>query len=113
MNAGFEVHDCSPRLGGISFREDLKTRFPELVGDPEIARRLIEGERRALLELRPDLLVYGFWPMGAIAGRHPLLPKGFFGRRRSRDVCDVFLSSTLRVPLSSTYRKGIPRAIFE
>ena len=74
VNAGFEVHDCSPRLGGISFREDLKTRFPELVGDPEIARRLIEGERRALSELRPDLLVYGFWPMGAIAGRMLEIP---------------------------------------
>ena len=69
LDAGFEVYDCSRRLGGVSFRDDLKTRFPELVGDPSIARQLIEGERGALLELRPDLVIYGFWPMGAIARR--------------------------------------------
>jgi hypothetical protein len=47
--------------------EQLKTQFPELVGDPNIAREVIEGERSALSELQPDLLIYGFWPMGSIA----------------------------------------------
>lgn len=36
---------------------------------PEIARKLIEEETKALSELRPDLVIHGFWPMGAIARR--------------------------------------------
>jgi hypothetical protein len=74
VDAGFEVYDCSPKLGGVGFMEQLKTRFPELVGDPNIAREVIEGERSALSELRPDLLIYGFWPMGAIARQMLRIP---------------------------------------
>jgi hypothetical protein len=74
VDAGFEVYDCSPQLGGVGFMEQLKTRFPELVGDPNIAREVIEGERRTLSELRPYLLIYGFWPMGSIARQMLRIP---------------------------------------
>jgi UDP:flavonoid glycosyltransferase YjiC (YdhE family) len=67
VDAGFEVYDCPPKLGGVGFRDQLKTQFPELVGNPDIAREVIEGERRALSEIQPDLVIYGFWPMGSIA----------------------------------------------
>lgn len=74
VGAGFEIYDCSPTLGGVGFMEQLKTQFPELVGDPDIAHQLIEGERSALSELRPDLLIYGFWPMGSIVRQMLRIP---------------------------------------
>jgi UDP:flavonoid glycosyltransferase YjiC (YdhE family) len=69
VDAGFEVYDCSSELGGVGFRDQLRTQFPELVGDSNIARELIEGERRALSEIQPDLVIYGFWPMDSIASQ--------------------------------------------
>ncbi|MBE3560136.1 MAG: glycosyl transferase [Ktedonobacteraceae bacterium] len=73
-DAGFTIYDCSPRFHGRNFREDLKTQFPELAGDVSIARDVILGERAALQELKPDLVIYGFWPFTNIARRMQGIP---------------------------------------
>ncbi|NTU84887.1 MAG: glycosyltransferase family 1 protein [Chloroflexales bacterium] len=67
--AGFAVHECQPRLGGVSTLDDLKARAPEFVGEVGLARELLVGIRQALAQLQPDLVIYGFWPFAGIARR--------------------------------------------
>lgn len=75
---GFSLAECEPTFAGISFREDLRTQYPNLVGTPELARDLIVGERAALARLRPDLVLHGFWPPASIASRMLGIPTGCF-----------------------------------
>jgi UDP:flavonoid glycosyltransferase YjiC (YdhE family) len=102
--------------------EQLKTRFPELVGDPNIAREVIEGERSALSELRPDLVIYGFWPMGSIARQMLRIPGVCFlplplhpdmlSSSLLKDVPDDLKSLThLPPPLRGFIVRHIPKAV--
>jgi UDP:flavonoid glycosyltransferase YjiC (YdhE family) len=74
LDAGFKIYQCQPILAGTSVQEDLRTHYPEMVGDVTLAGELIRGQRAALSELQPDLVIYGFWPMAALARRMLGLP---------------------------------------
>nr|WP_063791944.1 nucleotide disphospho-sugar-binding domain-containing protein [Nonomuraea pusilla] len=67
--AGFGITHCAPRLEGRSIAHDLQWDPPEIVGSAALARELVEGERKALEALRPDVVLHGFWPFGNIAAR--------------------------------------------
>lgn len=99
--AGFLSQECYPRIAGVSFREDLGSQEPEFMGDPRIADEMITGEREALSELRPDLVLHGFWPPASIASRMLGIPT----------VC--FLSVPLHPDtiMSGTFLRDIPDSI--
>jgi UDP:flavonoid glycosyltransferase YjiC (YdhE family) len=120
-DAGFAIHDSQPRFAGISFREDLRSHEPEFIGSPELARDLIRGEITALSELKPDLVLHGFWPPASIACQMlaipsicflslPMHPDTLLDRHFLRDIPDpvrplTYLPRWLRRVLV----KGIPR----
>lgn len=57
---GFEIYHAQPKLGGIQYLDDFKTRFGELIGETGLAKEILQGEIDAYRELEPDLLIYGF-----------------------------------------------------
>lgn len=69
--AGFEIYHAEPRMSGIGFHQDLKPRPEkgEFIGDEKIAYELLEGEIKAYGEIKPDLVLYGFWPIAGVARR--------------------------------------------
>lgn len=69
LDEGFSIHRAEPPLGGVQYLDDFHTRFGELIGSTELAEELLLGEMDAYRKLRPDVLVYGFWPIGSIARR--------------------------------------------
>lgn len=69
LREGFALHRAAPELGGVQYLDDFRTRFGELIGDEELAVEILRGELAAYRELSPDLLIYGFWPIGSIARR--------------------------------------------
>lgn len=66
---GFEIYHAQPKLGGIQYLDDFKTRFGELIGETGLAKKILQGEIDAYRVLEPDLLIYGFWPVASIARR--------------------------------------------
>ncbi len=72
--AGFPIVPCEPRVVGRSIAEDLRWQLPELVGSEEIARAFIEGQLAALQDLRPHVVLHGFWPFASLAARMLDLP---------------------------------------
>ena len=69
MDSGFEIYRAEPEMSGIGIHQDLKMAPGEFVGEESIARALIQGEIKAYEDLKPDLVLYGFWPIGGIARR--------------------------------------------
>lgn len=69
LDAGFEIYHAEPKMSGIGLHQDLKMAPGEFVGEKSIARALIQGEIKAYEDLKPDLVLYGFWPIGGIARR--------------------------------------------
>jgi hypothetical protein len=57
-----------------SIAEDLGWQLPELVGSEEIARAFIEGQLAVLRDLRPHVVLHGFWPFASLAARMLDLP---------------------------------------
>jgi UDP:flavonoid glycosyltransferase YjiC (YdhE family) len=66
---GFRIHHAKPRMKGIQYLDDFESRFGELIGNTELAQKILQGEIDALKQLQPDILIYGFWPMASIAKR--------------------------------------------
>lgn len=77
-DAGFRLHECAPRMEGRSVVDDLGWAPPEIIGSSELAYDLIQGERAALRELAPDLVLHGFWPFANIAARMLTIPTAAF-----------------------------------
>ena len=69
LRLGYRIHKAVPPMKGIRFQDDFKTKFGDLVGDKKLALEILKGEIEAYRELQPDLLLYGFWPIGSIAQR--------------------------------------------
>lgn len=67
--AGFSVTPAKPALPGVGFRQDLKTSALEFVGDAGLAAELLRGEYEAMLEIRPDFVIHGFWPVAGMAAK--------------------------------------------
>lgn len=69
LDEGFSIYRAEPPLGGVQYLDDFGTRFGELIGSTALAKEILLGELDAYRNLRPDVLVYGFWPIGSIARR--------------------------------------------
>lgn len=69
IKAGFELYRVTPQLGGIRYQDDFETKFGELIGNEALAYDILQGEIKAYKEIDPDLIIYGFWPIGSIAKR--------------------------------------------
>jgi UDP:flavonoid glycosyltransferase YjiC (YdhE family) len=66
---GFAIFRAEPPMEGVQYLEDFQSRFGELIGTPELAKTILQGEIAALKALQPDILVCGFWPIASIAKR--------------------------------------------
>ncbi len=69
LRLGYRIYKAAPPMKGIRFQDDFKTKFGDLIGDKKLALEILEGEIKAYKDLQPDLLLYGFWPIGSIAQR--------------------------------------------
>ncbi len=66
---GFEVHQAEPKLPGVGLYQDLGMTITNLVGTEELAEELIKGEVKAYEEIKPDVVLHGFWPIAGLARR--------------------------------------------
>lgn len=69
IDSGFELYHAEPHLEGIRYQDDFQTRFGELVGNEKLSYELLQGEIKAYHDINPDMVIYGFWPIGSIAKR--------------------------------------------
>lgn len=69
VEEGFKIYKAQPALKGVQYLDDFQTRFGELIGNTALAKEILQGEMDAYKELQPDVLIYGFWPVGSIARR--------------------------------------------
>ncbi|OOM79008.1 PGL/p-HBAD biosynthesis glycosyltransferasec [Clostridium puniceum] len=124
INSGFKIYKCEPKLGGIGFHADLKPSTTNFVGDEELAIDLLKGEIKALKELKPHLIIYGFWPFASIARRIidksipsicflPIpLQEDIFGSFLMKDIPDQLKALTyLPISLRHTLVKLIPKTL--
>lgn len=69
LDLGFEVYRVEPKLPGVGLYQDLGMTAENFIGTKELAKEMIQGEVRAYEELKPDIVLYGFWPMAGLARR--------------------------------------------
>ncbi|MDR0595370.1 MAG: hypothetical protein LBF94_01565 [Puniceicoccales bacterium] len=69
LNLGFEIYLAEPKLPGIGLYQDLGMTTTNLVGTEELARKMIRGEIAAYGEIKPDIVMHGFWPIAGLARR--------------------------------------------
>lgn len=74
INDGFEIFQVAPRLPGIGFQHDLKSSSINMIGDENLAYKLLKGETEALREIQPDFFIHGFWPIAGIAAKLAKVP---------------------------------------
>jgi len=67
IESGFDLYLAKPQMEGIRYQDDFKTGFGELIGDEYLAREILQGEIAAYKEIKPDILIHGFWPIASIA----------------------------------------------
>lgn len=72
--AGFDIIGCQPRVEGRCTDEDMRFDPPELIGSVEWASAFIAGQRQALREIQPDLVIHSFWQVGCVAARMEGIP---------------------------------------
>jgi hypothetical protein len=72
--AGFDIIKCQPQVEGRCTDEDMRFDPPELIGTVEWASAFIAGERQALREIQPDLVIHSFWQVGSVAARMEGIP---------------------------------------
>ncbi|MFA5168347.1 MAG: nucleotide disphospho-sugar-binding domain-containing protein [Candidatus Omnitrophota bacterium] len=71
LDAGFEIYHADPKMSGVGMHQDLKPapERGELIGERSIAIELLKGEIKAYKEIRPDIVLHGFWPIAGLARR--------------------------------------------
>lgn len=76
LDNGIEIHYVKPDMEGNGYLTDLKPNKNNFIGNSNLAVRLLKGELKALQILKPDLIVYGFWPIASLARRmvSPVIP---------------------------------------
>lgn len=77
IDNGFRIHKCNPALPGKGFHSDFKTTNDNIIGESDLAYNLLLGEIEALEVLKPNVVLYGFWPIAGL-GRRMVKP-GIFG----------------------------------
>jgi len=107
---GWKVFDALPRMSGVGLHQDMKMRDGEIIGDPEIAEALLRGETEAYRELRPDIVLYGFWPVAGVARRmaDPVIPGICF---IPLPISERFIRDIDYVPESAGILGAAPRAL--
>lgn len=124
IDNGFKIHKCGPLLPGKGFHHDYRTTADNIIGDETLAREILEGEIKALNELEPDILLYGFWPIAGLGARMvekkilriSYLPVPFqrdmFSTTLMKDVPDMIVPLTnLPLNIRRTIIKSIPKAL--
>jgi len=66
---GFGLYRTFPKMNGVNFLDDFQSEFGELIGNTELAVEILKGEIYAYNQIKPDILIHGFWPIGSIAKR--------------------------------------------
>ncbi|MFA5173145.1 MAG: nucleotide disphospho-sugar-binding domain-containing protein [Candidatus Paceibacterota bacterium] len=69
LDLGFEVYQTEPKLPGVGLYQDIGMTPESFIGDKNLAKEMIKGEIKAYKELKPDIVLYGFWPMAGLARR--------------------------------------------
>ncbi|WP_363349536.1 nucleotide disphospho-sugar-binding domain-containing protein [Methylocystis echinoides] len=123
LDLGFKIHHAEPRTKGVGERHDYKMTESNFIGDKALAKALIEGEISAYQRLRPNVVLYGFWPMAGIAYR--MLEQDILGicyvpipltTEQMLDVIkevpeDAPLGNLLPPPIRKAVFRMVPRAI--
>lgn len=66
---GFDVYHANPKLPGIGLYQDLGMTITNLIGSEALAKELLLAEIAAYDEIKPDVVLYGFWPIAGLARR--------------------------------------------
>jgi hypothetical protein len=53
IQSGFEIYRAKPQMSGIGLHQDLKMKPGELIGDPELALEVLQGEIEAYKDIAP------------------------------------------------------------
>ncbi|MFA5109336.1 MAG: nucleotide disphospho-sugar-binding domain-containing protein [Patescibacteria group bacterium] len=69
LDLGFEIHHAEPKLPGVGLYQDLGMTITNLVGTEKLAEEMIKGEIEAYKEIKPNVVLHGFWPMASLARR--------------------------------------------
>lgn len=69
LDNGFAIYNSFPRLEGVGFHNDMKPSANNFIGSSELTVKMLEGEIKALEEIQPDVVLYGFWPFASLARR--------------------------------------------
>jgi hypothetical protein len=69
LDLGVEIYHPEPKLPGIGLYQDLGMTMTNLVGSEELAREMIRGEVVAYDEIKPDVVMHGFWPIAGLGRR--------------------------------------------
>lgn len=69
LDLGFEIYQVEPKMSGVGLYQDLKMTPENFIGDKDLAKEMIKGEIKAYEEIKPDVVLHGFWPMGSLARR--------------------------------------------
>ncbi|MDR2644373.1 MAG: hypothetical protein LBB44_00035 [Endomicrobium sp.] len=69
LDLGFEIYEAEPKLPGVGLYQDLGMTITNLVGTEKLAEDMIKGESKAYNELKPDIVLHGFWPIASLARR--------------------------------------------
>lgn len=122
IDNGFKIHKCLPSLPGIGVQQDLKSTNNNLIGSVSLVRELLKGEINAIMELRPDVVIHGFYPIASLARRmidKPIpgicflpipLQEDIYTNTLMKDIPDMFKPLTyLPLELRKKIMKSIPR----
>ncbi len=124
LENGFKIFTCKPKLPGKGFHDDYRTTSVNIIGDKNLAREILKGEIEALEELRPDIVLYGFWPIASLGARMTdekikrisFLPIPFqrdlFGSSLMTDIPDMLKPLTyLPLKIRKAIMKKIPKRL--
>jgi UDP:flavonoid glycosyltransferase YjiC (YdhE family) len=69
LDLGFEIHKTEPKLPGIGLYQDIGMTPTNFIGSKGLVKKMIKGEIKAYEEIKPDVVLYGFWPIAGLARR--------------------------------------------
>lgn len=104
---GFALQRVEPAMEGQGYLEDFKPTLNNLIGDRDLARRILRGEMEAQRDCKPDLILHGFWPVAGIARKlqDPVIPavcfvpipfeRSMFGTELFREIPDRIMPVSL------------------
>lgn len=124
ISSGFKIRKCLPVLSGVGFHQDFKPTKTNLIGDTELVSELLRGEIQAFAELKPDVVIHGFYPIASLARRmvdFPILgicylpiplQKDIFVSNLMKDIPDMIKPLTY-LPLKFRRKiiKSIPKSL--